>query len=58
MEKIYDWAMKNLPQWLMYKRVQIDSQHKMWFPRWGYSKSQIEKAQKKADELNEFLKWD
>ena len=54
----YDWMMRNLPFRVMYVHRWIDSQHKMWLPRWGYSKRQIADAKKKADELMKGLKWE
>lgn len=54
----YNWMMKNLPFRLMYSNRWIDSQHKMWLPRWGWSKKQIEEADKKADELMKKIKWE
>ncbi len=47
----YDWMMNNLPFRLMYHHVYIDSQHKMWLPRWGWSKIQLKKAKERADKL-------
>ena len=54
----YHWLIVNLPFRLMYKHVWIDSQHKMWLPRWGWSKKQIENADKKAKELSKNITWD
>lgn len=54
----YDWMMRNLPFRVMYVHRWIDSQHKMWLPRWGWSKRQIADAEKKTDELMKGLKWD
>lgn len=42
----------------MYVQRWIDNQHQMWFPRWGYSKRQIEDAEKRADERFKNIKWD
>jgi hypothetical protein len=56
-EKQYHWMM-NLPHRVMYTHKWIDTQHKMWFPRWGLSNKQIEDAQKRADELYKSIKWD
>jgi hypothetical protein len=54
----YDWMMRKFPFRLMYVRRWIDTQHQMWFPRWGYSKRQIENAEKRADEMFKNIKWD
>jgi len=54
----YDWMLKNLPFRLMYSNRYIDSQHQMWFPRWGYSKRQIADAKKRAEEMKKSLKFD
>jgi hypothetical protein len=58
MNSFYHWLICNLPFRLMYKHVYIDKQHKMWLPRWGWSKKQFSDAGKKADELLENIKWD
>lgn len=55
---IYHWMVVNLPFRLMYKQIWIDSQHKIWIPRWGWSKKQIKDADKKAEELNNNIKWE
>ena len=55
---IYHWMLNNLPYWIMYKHLWVDSQHKMWFPRWGYTKKQISEVEKESKELFENLKWD
>jgi len=56
--KIYHWLIVNLPNCIMYKYTKIDSQHEMFIPRWGWSKQQSEDATKKANELNELIKWE
>ena len=56
MGSVYHWMISNLPYWIMYKHVWIDSQHKMWLPRWGWSKRQIADAEKRAKELSENIK--
>lgn len=43
--------MVNLPFRIMYVHRYVDSQHKIWIPRWGWSKKQHSDAEKKADEL-------
>lgn len=45
---IYHWMIMNLPIRLMYKFTSIDNQHKMWLPRWGWSKKQLLDAEKKV----------
>ena len=55
---IYHWAMRNLPYFIMYKHTWIDTQHKMWLPRWGWSKRQIEEAKEKADQLMRDINWE
>jgi hypothetical protein len=55
---IYHWMMINLPYYIMYKNVWIDTQHKMWIPRWGYSKKQIKNAEKEADNLMNNMKFE
>jgi hypothetical protein len=54
----YDWMIKNLPFRLMYEHRWIDSQHKMWLPRWGWSKKQRADAEKRAEELSKNIKWE
>ncbi len=58
MGSVYHWMISHLPFRMMYKHVWIDSQHKMWLPRWGWSKWQIADAEKRAKELAENIKWD
>lgn len=58
MGSVYHCMISNLPYWIMYKHVWIDSQHKMWIPRWGWSKRQIADAEKRAKELAENIKWE
>ena len=53
----YDWMMINLPFRVMYVHKWIDSQHKMWMPRWGLSKQQMAEAENRANELFENIKW-
>ena len=55
---IYHWMMINLPFKLMYKHCWIDSHHKMWLPRWGLSKKQIENTEQRANEISENIDWD
>jgi len=50
--------MINLPFKLMYKHCWIDSHHKMWLPRWGLSKKQIENTEQRANEISENIDWD
>jgi len=52
----YHWLITHLPYRLMYVQRSIDSQHKMWFPRWGLSKKQIKDAEQRANELCDNLK--
>jgi len=56
MGSIYHWAITNLPYFIMYKNTWIDTQHKMWLPRWGYSKRQMIDAEKRAKELSDNIK--
>lgn len=58
MGSVYHWMLSNLPFKLMYKHCWIDSQHKMWLPRWGWSKRQIAEAEKRAKYLAENIKWE
>lgn len=57
LDKIYHWMIVNLPHQIMYKNSWIDSQHKMWLPRWGWSKEQIKNAKKNADEQYDNITW-
>jgi hypothetical protein len=43
--------MEKLPYKIMYHHRYIDSQHKMWLPRWGYSRKQLNDAEARAIEL-------
>lgn len=54
----YDWMLNHFPFRIMYTHKQIDSQHKMWLPRWGWSSKQIDEAGKRAEELRRGIKWD
>jgi hypothetical protein len=58
MGSVYHWMISNLPYCIMYKHVWIDTHHKMWLPRWGWSKKQIADAEKRAKELAENIKWE
>jgi hypothetical protein len=58
MSSVYHWMMCNLPFRLMYKHTWIDSQHKMWLPRFGWSKKQIADAEKSAKEKYGNIKWE
>lgn len=53
---IYDYLLNKLPFRLMYKQIWIDSHHKIWVPRFGWSKNQIKNAEKLAEELNS-INW-
>lgn len=57
-ENIYHWMICNLPFRLMYKHIQVDSQHKMWIPRWGWSKKQLADSEKQAKDWSENIKWE
>ena len=50
-DKVYDWMIRNLPFRWMYINVQIDSTHKMWLPRWGWSKRQMVESEMRAEKL-------
>jgi hypothetical protein len=58
MGSVYHWMISNLPYRIMYKHVWIDSQHKMWLPRCGWSKRQIADSEKRVKELAENIKWE
>ena len=51
----YDWMLQHLLTRIMYVHTWIDSQHKMWIPRWGVSDKQMVEAEKLASELFEVL---
>ena len=53
---LYNLMMICLPFKLMYKNVQIDNQHKMWLPRYGWSKKQLKDATKRVEEIDKNLK--
>ncbi len=55
-ERAYEWMLMNLPVKLMFVKRQIDSQHSMWMPRYGYTKRQIQEAEKRASDLINTLK--
>lgn len=57
-EIFYNWCMENLPFNLMYHQQYIDSQHKMWLPRWGYSRKQLDDAEARAIELMKNVKFE
>jgi hypothetical protein len=56
-DSLYDWMIRRLHHRIMYKHVFIDSQHKIWIPRWGHSKRQIQEANKRAEELAARFRW-
>jgi hypothetical protein len=58
MSSVYHWMISNLPFRLMYKHTWIDSQNKMWLPRFGWSKKQIADAEKSAKEKYGNIKWE
>lgn len=53
---LYHWMTCKLPFRLMYKQVWFDS-HKIWIPRFGWSKKQIRDAEKQSKELYENIIW-
>lgn len=55
---LYDWMIRNLPYKLMYKKVWVDSKYKIWQPRWGYSKRQIEQAKAFSEKFEKNVIWD
>ena len=55
-DKQYHWMLRKLPFRLMYKHKWIDSQHQIWYPRWGWSKIQMEEAKNSAEQYNN-IKW-
>lgn len=48
--RIYNFMMDYFPYKIMYKVVWMDSQHKIFVPRWGWSKKQSEYAKKYAED--------
>jgi hypothetical protein len=56
--RVYHWMCMNLPFRLMHKRIWIDSQHKIWIPRYGYSKIQQEEVDKSVNELIGNMKFE
>lgn len=54
----YEWMLENFPFKLMYVRRWIDTQHQMWFPRWGYTERQMKESEEKAKELYDKIKWE
>ena len=57
-DEIYHWLIMNLPHQIMYKHVHVDSQHKMWLPRFGWSKKQISDAMERAEKLDNGINWE
>ena len=55
---MYKLMLRYLPHFIMYKRISIDTQHRVWVPRFGYTKKQVTDAKKQADELYNDLIWD
>ncbi len=53
----YEWMLRNLPRRIMFVERAIDTQHTMWFPRWGVTEGQMERAKKWADEMMKKIKW-
>ncbi len=52
----YDWLLNHLPFRLMYVKRMIDSQHSMWFPRWGVSDKQRKEAEEWAEKMSKKFK--
>lgn len=50
-DNIYNFLMVHMPYWIMYKKIYIDSMHKIWIPCWGWSKKQAEDSKKWAEEI-------
>jgi len=55
---LYSWMIINPPHYIMYKHINIDSQHKMYLPRWRWSKTQIIVSKKQAQDLIDNIKWE
>jgi len=55
---IYHWMINNLPCWIMYKHIWIDTQHKTSIPRWGWSKKQITDVEERSKEIERNIKWE
>lgn len=56
-DSAYEWMLNHLHHRLMYVKKQIDSQHFMWMPRYGYTKKQMDEASKRANEIITKIKW-
>jgi len=57
-ETFYNWCMDNLPYKIMYRYTYIDNIHKMWLPRWGYSRKQLNDAEARAIELIKTIEFE
>lgn len=54
----YHWLITHLPFRIMYKRIWIDDMSRIWIPRWGASKKQIDDAKAWAEDMNKNIKWE
>jgi len=57
-QNIYHYMLLYLPTWVMYKHIYIDTQHKLWVPRWGSSKKQILAAEAWAEKMFTGITWE
>lgn len=57
-DKIYHWMIIHFPIWMMYKHFYMDSYHKIYIPRFGWSKKQIKDTEELSKELIEKIEWD
>jgi len=56
-DSLYEWMLDHLPRRLMFYKKSIDSQHTMWFPRYGLTKGQIDAAKLEADRKYNQIKF-
>lgn len=59
-EKGYIWMLNNLPYRMMWVNAyeKNDMGTEFWIPRYGWPKTWMDKAEKRAEELNNNIKWE
>lgn len=54
----YEWLQKRFPIHLTHFKYWSSSKSFIWIPRWGYTKNQLMRANQKAEEILNNLRWE
>lgn len=57
-DRIYHWLLHRGPRRIFWVHKHIDTQHKMWFPRYGASKRMMREAEDWAERFSKSIKWE